>query len=282
MEKKYPKDCALIPSEVEYPEEPPDCVFCWKVRQIIPQQKVRLLNPQYCWLYPKYERRLLKKIEPNFDHCKTLYTKCDYRLEQCAYYIIIQLEDQFRAHDELVKKEMKLQDELLDDMWLQSQRFMLLTGQGVCVKPYPEIISKNTEKRALCKFHRELRLVHESNCLIGSSMAEIRVSFTELTRRCAQLDMTVESPLIKGAWYMQSLKYIRNLLDDLFQYFYQHICKLKCWAQLLDPGDPEAIEDYMALIKTFENNGNNLMQYFDNCLCMRTKRKECLKPHEPC
>lgn len=129
MEEKHPKDCAnLLPAKIEYPEEPPDCVFCWKLHQIIPQQKVRLLNPQYCWLYPKYERRLLKKIEPNFDHCKILYTKCDYRLEQCAYLIIIQIEDQFRAHYELVKKEMKLQNELLDDMWLQSQRFMLLTG----------------------------------------------------------------------------------------------------------------------------------------------------------
>lgn len=92
----------------------------------------------------------------------------------------------------------------------------------------------------------------------------------------------MESPFILGTYYLKSLEYIREILEDLFQYFYSHLCKLKSWSQFLDPGDSIAIEDYMALIKPNKDYENNLMEYLDNCCCLRTKRQECIKPHVSC
>ena len=113
-------------------------------------------------------------------------------------------------------------------------------------------------------------------------MEKIRSLRSELNSRYIQLDLTVKSPFITGIYYLKSLHYKRVILEDLFNYFYSHLCKLKCWTQCLDPGDSIAIEDYMALIKPNKDYENNLMEYLDNCCCLRTKREECVNPHVVC
>ncbi|XP_065366256.1 uncharacterized protein LOC135959140 [Calliphora vicina] len=255
-----------------------DCVFCWQNNSSQLQQNVELKNSKYCKLYAKHENMVEKQIQ-KYEHCKTLYTKCDYYLEQWVHEYILKLEKLLKDHQKLVKQEMEMQKELINDMWIQSQRYLILTS-GVCVKPFPEIVSLPTENRALCRFHTNLRKINESNCLLALSMENIRTCQTELNRRCEQLDTTVESPFMKGSCSLKSLFYIRNILADLFHYFYSNLCKLKCWSQLLDPGDSVSIEDYMNLIKS--NKECDLMENLNNCSCLRSKRKECINSPKTC
>lgn len=118
--------------------------------------------------------------------------------------------------------------------------------------------------------------------MLSHSLSEIRELFGELKRRIGLLDMTVDSPFLKGAWYQQSLPDVQTLLEDLFQCFYQQLCKIKCWAELLDPGDQPAIEDYLSLIKSLHQHENNLFEYFNQCHCLRTNRKNCFKQRDNC
>ncbi|XP_037810882.1 uncharacterized protein LOC119603076 [Lucilia sericata] len=254
-----------------------ECVFCWHYNSAYPQDVI-LKNSKYCKLYSQQEKKSKKPIE-NSENCKTLYTKCDYYLERWVHENIIELEKLFKDHEKLVKHEMELQQGVINDMWIQSQRYLILTS-GVCVKTYPEIVSLPTEKRVLYGFHMNLRKINVSNSHLALSLEAIRSSQAQLNYRCEQLDVTIESPFMKGSYALKSLTYIRNILNDLFQYFYTNVCKLKSWALLLDPADSVAIEDYINLLKS--NNECDLMENLKNCSCLRTKRRECIKCHKRC
>ncbi|KAI8121678.1 hypothetical protein CVS40_7355 [Lucilia cuprina] len=113
---------------------------------------------------------------------------------------------------------------------------------GVCVKPYPEIVSLPTEERVLCSFHKNLRKINESNSHMALSFEAIRSSQAELNYRCEQLN--------------------------------------KSWALLLDPADSVSIEDYITLLKLSKQC--DLMEILKNCSCLRPKRRECIKCHKNC
>lgn len=104
------------------------CPKCWDFPHVTNKPKVEVLNRKYCWLYPRYEKKILKKLLPNFDHCETLYTKCDFVLEQCTHQQILYLEDLFKCHAKILEKEMKIQNNAIADLWKISQRYLLLTG----------------------------------------------------------------------------------------------------------------------------------------------------------
>lgn len=102
-------------------------------------------------------------------------------------------------------------------------------------------------------------------------MKNIQKRHSDLNHRCLQLDMSVESSFINGTEFLNSLSYITNILNDLFDYFNSKLCKMICWAQLIDPGDSVSIEDYMNLIKS--NRESDLKENLSNCYCLRAKNK---------
>ncbi|KAM7350349.1 uncharacterized protein ACRADG_008959 [Cochliomyia hominivorax] len=218
--------------------------------------------------------------QKDFEDDETLYTKCDYVLEENVHEYILKLEKLLKEHELLMEQEMKKQNELINCMWIQSQRYLLLTSCGVCVKPYPELVSLPTEKRALCSFYTSLENINKSNCILSQSIDNIRTCQTELNRLCEQLDMSIKSPFMDGNYSLRSLTDIRAILADLIYYFYGNLCKLKIWSQLLDPRDSVSIEDYMNLIKS--NTETDLLENFNSCHCLRSTRTECIKEHKTC
>lgn len=109
-------------------------------------------------------------------------------------------------------------------------------------------------------------------------MEKIRVCHEELNYRCEQLDKTIESPFINGNYSLKSLSYTRKILNDLICNYYCQLCRLKCWAQLLDPGDSVAIEDYMNLVKS--DKETDLVENLNNCYCLRSKKEDCINEHK--
>ncbi|KAI8121675.1 hypothetical protein CVS40_7356 [Lucilia cuprina] len=102
-----------------------ECVFCWHYSSAYPQQDVVIKNSKYCKLYSQKENKSKKPIE-NSENCKTLYTKCNYYLERWVHDNIIKLEKLFKDHEKLVKQEIELQQRVINDMWTQSQRYLIL------------------------------------------------------------------------------------------------------------------------------------------------------------
>ncbi|XP_073831740.1 uncharacterized protein [Musca autumnalis] len=170
-----------------------------------------------------------------------------------------------------------MQNDLIYAIWVNSQKYLILSGYCYCIKPYPEIISNRYEMEIMKEMRNKIKEVHNSNYRMGNSLEDIRTKLTELKIRCDKLDYTVESPFLIGTYYLKSLSYTRNLIENLFQYFYKHIGKLKCWAELLTPEDSTSIEDYMALIQPSKEYENNITEYTDSCKCMRSKRFERIK-----
>jgi len=125
---------------------------CWTCKFNHKPQEVKLLAPKRCTLYPERRMRRLIKMIPNFDHCLPLYTKCDFELEKCTQQQLLIIQREFKEHQEYLNQEIEFQLELLQGMWKASQRYMMLKVSPCCIKPYPEIVSKDAENRAKCSF----------------------------------------------------------------------------------------------------------------------------------
>ncbi|XP_053947757.1 uncharacterized protein LOC128856479 [Anastrepha ludens] len=262
----------------QFKSQAPECdkLDCWCFPEPYIEQKVKLQNKKHCWLYPEHEANKLKQVLPNFDHCKTLYTKCDYRLENCVSKQLLLIEEQIRKHINQLNIEMLSQRKLIDEEWRLSQRFLLLTQYHGCVKPYPEIVSLPAENETKCKFQEKLKAINCSNCRLASSLDALKFAIQKLNLLCAQLDMTIESPFIIGDYKIKPLSYYRQLIDDAFDYFSDILCKLKRWAQLLDIGDANAIDEYKAILDPTKSYDEVMKIGKKSCTCLRTKKHECI------
>ncbi|XP_059223000.1 uncharacterized protein LOC106094385 [Stomoxys calcitrans] len=252
----------------------------WTHDESMTHDSIKLHSVKYCSLYPKNE---LDCSMTKFENCKTnIYTKYDYYLEKYVHEIILLLDDLFKGHHKLTEKEILYQNTLIDDIWVNSQKHLMVTESSNCVKIYPEIVSLPAKKRFLTKIRSNILKIHASNCYMATSLQVISKTIDELKRRCDSLDYSVESPFLSGTYYLRPLSYFLNLINDLYLYFHEHLCKLQRWAELLDPADRLAIEDYCALIKPNKDYQNNLLEYVDHCCCWRSKRKRCIEEHVPC
>ncbi|XP_075155824.1 uncharacterized protein LOC142229173 [Haematobia irritans] len=259
-----------------------DYFHFWKASNVISHDKIKHNNAKYYRLYPKEEGIDIMSLIPNFENIKPIYTRCDYNCEKRVQEIVLTLEQLFKNHNALVENEMEKQNKIIDDAWVNSQKYLLLTGSGVCVKTYPEFVSFHAEKRYLNQTNSELQQIHASNLKLTKSLEDIQKNMAELHRRCDHLDFLTESPFIMGTASTRPLMYVLILINDIFSYFYQYSCKLQCWAELLDVKDTISIEDYAALIKPKTNNVNRLMEYLIHCSCLRSKKTECIQKHLPC
>ncbi|XP_037937413.1 uncharacterized protein LOC119671005 [Teleopsis dalmanni] len=257
---------------------------CWKLPDDYEFYKnVKLDNKKFCLLYPRRtEVKLLKDLEPNFDHCETLYTKCDFKLETCTQQQILRLEKEFRRHDALVNRELKYQLELVEKMWDFSQRYLILTCGGVCFKLYPEWISKQLERKALHDFHFNLKRIKKSNARMTKSLGYIKKCMKELYLRITKLDKTVDSVFLKGNHRQRPLVDIVDMLEELYNYFYCVATKLNNWMLLMDPGDSRSIDDYKALVEAREDFKKYTLMGMEHCKCFRIERGLKFGPNETC
>ncbi|XP_061389926.1 uncharacterized protein LOC133325118 [Musca vetustissima] len=190
--------------------------------------------------------------------------------------MILHLEKLLKAYNELTYNELQSQNQLIDDIWVNSQKYLILSGNGLCVKPYPDIISRRYEQELMHTICSKINKLHKSNDRLGKSLSNINAQMIELKKRCNKLDYNVESPFILGTYNLKSLGYTRQLIEDLYEYFHEQLFKLKCWAQLIAPEDSVSIEDYRTLIHPCKEYENRIMEYLDSCKCMRSKRINCV------
>ncbi|XP_067639836.1 uncharacterized protein [Eurosta solidaginis] len=253
-----------------------DKLDCWCFPDPYAKKKVKIINKKYCWLYPQRETKKLNQIVPSFDHCDTLYTKCDYILENHVSKQIILIEGLIRKYILRLTHEMSLQRKCASEMWKLSYKFLLLTQFYGCIKPYPDIVSNPAQMDIGCKFQKKMKSINYSNCRLISSLEALRFSIKKLNGLCDQMDMTVDSSFVKGTYRMKPLSYYRKLIDDTFEYFNDVLCKLKIWAQLLDIGDTNAIEDYKGLLEPTKKYDEFMNIGKEKCTCLRTKNPECM------
>lgn len=141
----------------------------------------------------------------------------------------------------------------------------------------------NLSKYVKCIQHSvHVNICFHFSCRLSNSLRFIRDGFKKLDHQCKQLDMTVQSPFIKGDWYLRPLSYIRETLNDLYEYFYNLLSKHKCWAQLIEITSAEAIEDYQHLITPEVKYENHLIFIRDGCKCRRCNKSDWIESYTSC
>ncbi|XP_073828194.1 uncharacterized protein [Musca autumnalis] len=183
---------------------------------------------------------------------------------------LLVLEKEFRDHNTLMKNELVQQKELVSRLWVLSQRYILLISTGPCCK-FPEIFAGPAEETILQEFSDKLKAIKASNCRISVSLKDLRISHRLFEELCSKLDMTVESPFIKGDAYHKPLEYFIELTSDLFKYFHAWILKLKYTSHLIDPYKCEGIEHYKTLMESSEDFEEYLNVGLTYCKCLRPK-----------
>ncbi|XP_001357929.2 uncharacterized protein [Drosophila pseudoobscura] len=241
-----------------------------------------------CWEYPpeRYKRRPLPPpcrgatipldiLEPTFDHCKTLYTIYDFRLEQCVHEQILLLETQFKELEKQLVGAKVLQIKMAETMRYHAMRYRLLVGESCCTNIYPEYLSRMTAERALCEFQKAYNVINQSNDQLSKSLLSIRQSRKELEVRLSKLDRTLQSP------FLLKLDHVLQTIDDINQYFFGVAVKLLTWAELMDPNKEYSIEDYLALLSKKRDFKSFLRAGTEHCTCKRCNKKDPLTPHCP-
>ncbi|BFF92425.1 uncharacterized protein DMAD_10488 [Drosophila madeirensis] len=241
-----------------------------------------------CWEYPpeRYKRRPLPppcrgatipldQLEPSFDHCETLYTSFDFRLEQCVHEQILVLETQFRKLEEQLAGAKVLQIEMVEKMRYHAMRYRLLRGESCCTNIYPDYLSRLTAERALCEFQKAYNVINQSNNELSKSILSMRNFKKELALRVSKLDRTLKSP------FLLELDHVLQTVDDLHQYFFGVAVKLRTWAELLDPNKEYSIEDYLALLSKKRDFKSFLRAGTEHCTCKRCNKKDPLSPYLP-
>ncbi|XP_030573760.1 uncharacterized protein LOC115771980 [Drosophila novamexicana] len=242
-----------------------------------------------CWDYPpeRYRRRPLPPpcrgatipanfLMPSFDHCQTIYTRCDFRLEQCVHQQILLIEKLFANLEGQLAEAKTLQVEMAKQMRYQSIRRRLLIGSACGIKIYPEYLSQMAETRALCEFQKAHNAIKQSNAELAAAVLVIRDAMPELRNRLDKLDRTVDSP------YLMNLETVLQTIQNLYDYFFEVVRKYKTWAQLIDAAQEHSIDDYLALLRDERDFESFKRAGTEHCTCKRCRNKNPLEPYLPC
>ncbi|KRG02112.1 uncharacterized protein LOC26527797 [Drosophila mojavensis] len=257
---------------------------CWK--SPMPMTVEAQFGP--CWDYPpeRYKRRPLPPpcrgatippdlLVPEFEHCKTVYTRFDFRLEECVHQQILFLEHLFRKLEVQFTDARTFQIEMAKRMRYQSIRRRLLIGSACGIKIYPEYLSQMAEKRALCDFQKAHNAIKQSNADLIAAVKEVRNAMPELRKRLDKLDQSVNSP------YISSLERILQTIQDVYDYFFEVTRKYKTWEQLIDAAQEHSVDDYLALLRTEQNFESFKHAGTAHCTCMRCQNRNPLDPYLP-
>lgn len=144
---------------------------CWKP----PMETKADVRFGPCWDYPpeRYRRRPLPPpcrgatipdhlLVPEFDHCQMVYTRCDFRLEECVHQQILFIEHLLRKLEDQFTHAKTYQIDLAKQLRYQSIRRRLLIGSACGIQIYPEYLSQMAENRAVCDFQKAHNAIKQS------------------------------------------------------------------------------------------------------------------------
>jgi len=149
----------------------PDYRPCWQHPLNVPNQALFGV----CWEYPpeRYKRRPLPPpcrgstipvhlLKPTFKHCENIYTRYDFKLEECVHEQILVVDQKLKKLKNQLAKAKPLQIKKVKEMRYHGVRYRILVGSTGCTKIYPEYLSRMTEERELCEFQRAYNIVNQS------------------------------------------------------------------------------------------------------------------------
>ncbi|XP_004525885.1 uncharacterized protein LOC101452707 [Ceratitis capitata] len=199
-------------------------------------------------------------------HLQEHYQKEEETLRQ-----LLKLEELFRDHLVLTKREMALQKELVNRLWVLSQRYVILISTTGCCK-HPEVYSGPTEDILLREYSDKLNLLRTSNCRISDSLRKLRQNCIAFNALHSHLDMTLGTPFITGDTFHKPIGFFIELVDDLFKYFHALQLKLKYLSHQLDPVDLMVLEEYKVALEPSEDFEEYLHTGLSYCKCLRPKK----------
>ncbi|XP_067639843.1 uncharacterized protein [Eurosta solidaginis] len=183
---------------------------------------------------------------------------------------LLKLEAMFREHFEFTSREMISQKDLINRLWVLSQRYVILISTNGCCK-HPEVYSGPTEDVLLREYSEKLRLLRASNCRISDSLRKLQSECCIFRNLFDYLDLAVETPLIVGDTFHKPISFFVELIDDLFKYLHALSLKLKYLSHQLDPLDLMVLEEYKTALEPSEDFEEYLLTGLSYCKCLRPK-----------
>ncbi|XP_011189203.1 uncharacterized protein LOC105216424 [Zeugodacus cucurbitae] len=200
-----------------------------------------------------------------------IHVRIHYQKEEETLRQLLKLEELFREHLALTKREMLLQKDMVNRLWVLSQRYVILISTTGCCK-HPEVYSGPTEDILLREYSDKLNLLRTSNCRISDSLRKLRQQCILFNSLHSLLDLTMETPFIIGDTFHKPIAYFVELVDDLFKYLHALSVKLKYLSHQLEPVDLLVLEEYKAALEPSEDFDEYLLVGLSYCKCLRPKQ----------
>jgi len=196
------------------------------------------------------------------------YTHAHY--EAAALDELFKLENHFRDFYERMLKEFCTQKEIMERMFVLSQRYALLVSTGPCCK-YPEIYAAPAEEVLICEINAKRNLVVASNNMLFNALDDLRTSCLVFDKLCSHLNFEYKTDFILGDAFHKPIKYFMELVHDLFVYLHYWLLRAKLAMNQFDPVDFKLIEAYKLIIDVNQDFEAHLLKGLVYCKCLHVK-----------
>ncbi|XP_037940122.1 uncharacterized protein LOC119672995 [Teleopsis dalmanni] len=171
------------------------------------------------------------------------------QLELAIRNAILTLHTEFQTHYDLLQNEREVQKELLKRMTILMERFRIIREKPIKESNIEAIIA---EEGILNEFHEKVQKIRSSNVKLKEPYMNIKCSFEKFQDLCEQLDLTLDSPFIKGNHITKPLGHFIEIINDFDTHFYQQILNLELYSDYLQP-HPEQLNRYKLHLEDSED-----------------------------
>ncbi|KAL7738768.1 hypothetical protein ACLKA6_001169 [Drosophila palustris] len=187
--------------------------------------------------------------------------------------LLVDMERRYGEYYQYYQCEMETQKVIIERLWLLTQRYLILISSVPGCR-YPEVYTLSAEEAIINEYEEKLQVLRSANNSMKKAVLELNQQCKHFYKAYNQLDRTLETPFIMGDDHHRSIECHKIMVNDIFNYFYSAVLKIKCYMHQLDPINLESVEDYRELLKKETSNDefhDYLINSFVYCKCLQIK-----------
>ncbi|XP_055846770.1 uncharacterized protein LOC129912513 [Episyrphus balteatus] len=200
---------------------------------------------------------------------KTNKTKdCTKKTEKSLKNLLLALEEQFKNHLKAFYSNLDIQKNIIDSIWVISQRFLILTRGAICVRPYPKEQSDREEREMRSDFKIQKDNLTNLNLKLDVSLETLKQKCRTFDRTLANIDTSLPNQTIEGNNERQPIHYYIELFADCLKFFKATQSQLSPLGRFLNVEDIKSIVECKKLLEPDEM----VMEYFEKSICEPVNR----------
>ncbi|XP_055910390.1 uncharacterized protein LOC129944750 [Eupeodes corollae] len=188
---------------------------------------------------------------------------CFFQSESSFQELLFAVKDGFQKHLELFKTNLDVQINVIDSMWVISQRFLILTRGAVCMCSYPQEQCDREEREIRAGFKLKRKELHKSNYTLSVSLEDLKQMCQSFDKALTNtIDPSLPSQIIEGNNERKPIYFYIEFYADFFKFLRDIQNQLTWLKPMLYVDDIKSILEY----KNHLQPNKTELDYFEKSL----------------